>query len=727
VSRRLLLVLAAALVAIVGLLVVLGWGLYSSLTPGQRGVIRDAMGEQAALLVGSALLFAMVVGVGLGALLSRYAGSAQRLAAATEVIASVNPDHRVPHEGAPEIRAVAAAVDRLAERHRDLRRDVEETVRRASTDVEQERNRLAALMAELTQPVIVCNADGRILLYNAAARELLGAGPHGAYVGLGRSLFGVVDRELVLHALAYVRDLEARAEERATARFATEVVGRLVRAHVSPVHDAAGATAGFVLVLEDVSREAEMSDRRGALLLDLVEATQRAVAGIRAAVEAVQDFGEVDSQQQARLLRVVREEAAGLSARVEQALREAADLIAVRWDLEEMRGHDLLAVVGRAGENLQGLDVRLEDVDAGAWVRADGYALARAVAGVAERLHAEHGVRELSLSLRAVGAHAALDLRWAGAPLDAGTLRTWEEGALVSDGRRLPFTLREVLDRHGAEVWSQPDVESGGSLLRLLLPTAPEPPHPGARIPAPARLEHGQRPEFYDFDLFDRREPVSELAERRLDALSYTVFDTETTGLDPAEDELIAIGAIRIVNQRLLPQETFDQLVDPGRPVSPESQRIHGIVAGMLAGQPGIGDVLPRFGRFAEDTVLVGHNVAFDMRFLADKEAQTDVRFAQPVLDTLLLSPVVHPDYDDHSLEAIAARLGVSVIGRHTALGDALVTAEIFVGLLRLLAERGIVTLGQALDASRRTYQARVSDSLYAPVTKPSAEGTRTS
>jgi DNA polymerase III subunit epsilon len=121
--------------------------------------------------------------------------------------------------------------------------------------------------------------------------------------------------------------------------------------------------------------------------------------------------------------------------------------------------------------------------------------------------------------------------------------------------------------------------------------------------------------------------------------------------------------------------------------------------------------------------VLVGHNVAFDMRFLAEKEEQTGVRLTQPVLDTLLLSAVVHPDHDDHSLEGIAARLGVSVVGRHTALGDALVTAEIFLGLLRLLAERGIVTLGEALDASRRTYQARVSDSLYAPVRNSSAGG----
>jgi DNA polymerase-3 subunit epsilon len=105
---------------------------------------------------------------------------------------------------------------------------------------------------------------------------------------------------------------------------------------------------------------------------------------------------------------------------------------------------------------------------------------------------------------------------------------------------------------------------------------------------------------------------------------------------------------------------------------------------------------------------MVGHNVAFDMRFLELKQAKTGLRFDQPVLDTLLLELVVHPNQTDKSLEAMAQRLGVTVSGRHTALGDALATAEVFLALIPLLGERGIHTAREAQAACDKLAMAQV-------------------
>ena len=96
------------------------------------------------------------------------------------------------------------------------------------------------------------------------------------------------------------------------------------------------------------------------------------------------------------------------------------------------------------------------------------------------------------------------------------------------------------------------------------------------------------------------------------------------------------------------------------------------------------------------------------MRFLHLKEETTGVRFTQPVLDTLLLSAVLHPELAAHGLEAIAERMGINPIGRHTALGDAIMTGEVFLRMIPLLAEKGIRTLGEARAASQKTYFARI-------------------
>jgi DNA polymerase-3 subunit epsilon len=338
----------------------------------------------------------------------------------------------------------------------------------------------------------------------------------------------------------------------------------------------------------------------------------------------------------------------------------------------------------------------------------------RAVAHLAERLRDEYGRQTVRLRLGRSGRYARLDLGWVGPPVTSPVLDRWTNQPLASLGSGVALTVSEVLQRHGGEIW--PGEDTDHVYLRLLLPLDERPRKgPSHSRPVESPGPAGS-PGAYDFSLLEPAGVDDGLGwdARPLDRITYTVFDTETTGLFPAEgDELISVGALRVVNARLLRQESYEQLIDPRRTVPESSVRIHGITADLLHGMPTVDQVLPRFAAFAADTVLVGHNVAFDLQFLRAKERVSGVRFDQPVLDTLLLSAVVHPEHESHTLEAIAERLGIDVIGRHTALGDAIVTGEIFLRLLELLKQRGIRTLGEARAAARATAAARFSESLY--------------
>lgn len=208
----------------------------------------------------------------------------------------------------------------------------------------------------------------------------------------------------------------------------------------------------------------------------------------------------------------------------------------------------------------------------------------------------------------------------------------------------------------------------------------------------------------YDFDLLARPQPDT-VTRAHLDALSYVVFDTETTGLLPDQgDEIVQIAAVRIVAGKRVKSETFDLLVDPGRPIPPAATAIHGVTDAMVAGAPRILEAVERFHRFAEGAVLVAHNAPFDMEFLYRREGQIGRTFANPVLDTVSLSAVVFGGWEEHSLDALTGRLGVDLPEdlRHTALGDAVATAEAFLALKTILAGKGLLRFEDVLTEVRR-------------------------
>ena len=194
-----------------------------------------------------------------------------------------------------------------------------------------------------------------------------------------------------------------------------------------------------------------------------------------------------------------------------------------------------------------------------------------------------------------------------------------------------------------------------------------------------------------------------------LAALPALALDLETTGLDVRTDRIVQAAAVTLVGPRIAAEPGLNRLVDPGVPIPAESTRIHGIDAATVAGAPRFAEIAPALRALLEGRAVVGHNIAFDLAILRHEAARANLPWRDPpALDVALLYGALEPSLADLRLESLAERLGVPVIGRHTALGDALLSGEIFLKLLPLLAERGIATLGEALEAPRETYYARL-------------------
>ena len=704
-------------------LLVTGGLIWAALEEPDREAVINAVGPRVVLLVVMWAVSLAAVGAVLRQLVAYFMTAPARLAEEAQVLLGTDVKRRLVAQGSVENRRLTDLFNQLVEQREALRSEMDVRVQEASRNTEMEKSRLAALMSELTKSVVVCNLDGRILLYNNRARmqfralsKAPGVAGGAELVGLGRSIYSVFDRKLVTHALENIQHRLQRGAASPSAQFVTTThAGQLLRVQMAPVRavqspDASADIAvsndltGFVLMLDNITREFEADSEKDRVLYSLTEGSRAALANAQAAVEVL-EYPDIEAEMRERLLHVIREEIQGLGKRIDEMQTSSTNNLRSRWPLEDMLGADFIEAAIRRIETSLPVRAEWDAVDTSLWLKVESFSLLQALVHLSSRLNIECGVDTVQLRLAENAQRAQLDLLWTPQTPDIKAMMNWELEQIRSGSETLSLTVQDVLTRHGGDSWYERDADGVRAFFRFLLPLAA----PQEELASATFLRNESRPEYYDFDLFQSSEQSRSLEDRLLTELTYTVFDTETTGLNPAGgDEIIQVGAVRIVNGKLLQQEFFDQLVDPKRTIPAETIPIHGIKPEMVKGQPTIGQVLPAFHTFAQDTVLVAHNAAFDMRCLQVKEKATGIVFDHPVLDTLLLSAVLHPNQESHRLEAIAERFNVTVIGRHTALGDSIVTAEVFLKLIPLLAEKGILTLRQAREEAQKTFYARL-------------------
>ena len=170
---------------------------------------------------------------------------------------------------------------------------------------------------------------------------------------------------------------------------------------------------------------------------------------------------------------------------------------------------------------------------------------------------------------------------------------------------------------------------------------------------------------------------------RALEDTAFVVLDFETTGLNPNMDEIIEIGAVRLEHGKEVGE--FSQLIDPGRAIPEKVVELTGINSAMLAGQPTLAEVFPKFAEFLEGAVLVAHNASFDMAFLRRAFQRFGRELDAPILDTLALARNAYKELRNHKLGTVCKHLDISLKNAHRAVHDARATGLVLLKTLERL------------------------------------------
>lgn len=596
--------------------------------------------------------------------------------------------------------SVPAAVGELAEALRTSRREIREATEKATEQVEEQKTWLEVILQSLGEGVVVCNHKHQILLYNNAVVSILGT-PEA--IGLGRSLFDVVSRAAVEHTLERLErqhDQGITTAPELTAPFVCRSADahRMLHARAALILDSHDAVTGYLITLADISQDVSLLTRGDTIRLALTRELRGVVGNLRAAAETVTRYPDMAPEERQAFDAVILRESQTLSRRIQELGEDLQGQLLGRWPMADLHVGDLVSCLQERLRDTPGLRINL--VGMPLWLHGDSLSLVQMLECLLRKLYQDTGAAEFDVESLLADQAVYIDIRWSGDPLPADAVEAWL--AMPCDDDAAGQRARDILERHDCEPWSQRGRRPGQAVMRLPLP----PPSRPQFLPEPEHLP--ARPEFYDFGLMRKHAGDEELASQSLRDLSFVVFDCEMTGLDPmGGDEIIAIAGVRVVKHRVLTGESFDRLVNPGRSIPEGSIRFHGITDEQVRDRPGIQVVLPQFRKFVGDAVMVAHNAAFDMKFISLRQEESGVEFDNPLLDTLLLSSMLDGDEEDHSLDALCDRYGIQVNGRHTALGDALATAELLVRLIDRLEARGLDTFGEVMRASNMAAQIR--------------------
>ena len=181
-----------------------------------------------------------------------------------------------------------------------------------------------------------------------------------------------------------------------------------------------------------------------------------------------------------------------------------------------------------------------------------------------------------------------------------------------------------------------------------------------------------------------------------LEETNFSILDTETTGLHVEKgDQIISVASLRVSNLKIGEEKILNELVNPQMKIPEASIKIHNITDDQVQSKPTLFEINEKILKFIKKSILVGHNINFDINFLKENSKGSPLANRMNVIkaiDTIYLTASLFPNLKNYDLNNICNKLDIKTDDqtRHSALGDCIITARLFIYLLNIAKDNGV-------------------------------------
>jgi len=401
------------------LILILGYLVWQQLAPPEKNLIHNLFTRNAVYILCASFFILLGLGLLLEKMFRGYIFPIRKLSEEVELMYSANSSHRVSLDGSQDFLKLVAHINAGTDQFEALQINVGRKIDTAMADLAREKNILAAMMAELPEAIMICNNEGRIILYNTQAKRffnehvvshsVLNRGPGSKdisvdyeekrFLGIGRSIFDLVDRNVIQHALDEMHVHLDRKEDNVVSSFVLTAKGnRLLRGRTVPVLSSNRDFSGFIIIFSDITQGLRSEARAEFLLHSFQNRIRHSTTSIKSAIGIMQEYPEMSPNRRERLIDIIQNESKALGQLIQREAEMALEQPKKEWPLAPALAADLIEAFRKKATKLLDVTLEIENTNGDGWVRVDTYSMLLILLFMLDRIVENVGVKSFFCS-----------------------------------------------------------------------------------------------------------------------------------------------------------------------------------------------------------------------------------------------------------------------------------------------------------------------------------------